>query len=186
VEISGRAGMSPKSVRAHIHKFLECGLVCEKQEMGKSFFQADRTCPIFAELSALVVKLTNHPGGGATVLIVEDQPATAQITRILLESWGYRVLEAHTPDDARRLFSDDPEIHLLLTDVYMPGTNGPQLASELLNLKPELRVVLMSGDSMADSLPRGWAFLQKPFNPSGLARIVRRELDRPSLRINAV
>jgi CheY-like chemotaxis protein len=177
-ELAGRSGISPKSARPHITRMLECGLIVQKQELGKVAFQADRSCPVFPDLSALVLRLTNAPGAGATVLVVEDQPATAQITRILLESWGYRVFEAHRPEDALQIFSQEPDIHLLLTDVYMPGMNGPELAHRMLASKPDLRIVLMSGDPGADGLPRGCAFLQKPFNPSGLARIVRRQLDR--------
>jgi DNA-binding NtrC family response regulator len=62
--------------------------------------------------------------------------------------------------------------------------SGAQLACELRRHKPELSVVLMSGDLSPDVMPRRCAFLQKPFNPSGLARIVRRELEHFAPRIN--
>ena len=183
-DLAERAGTSAKSARPYIRKLLDCGLVRVKQEHGQAWYQPDRSCPVFAELSSILVKLTAE-SGGATILVVEDQPATAQVTRILLESWGYRVFETHESDEALRVFGEEPDIHLLLTDINMPGMNGSQLAGELRRRKPNLGVVLMSGDLAAESLPRGCAFLQKPFNPSGLARTVRRELERFVPRINA-
>jgi CheY-like chemotaxis protein len=183
-ELAGRAGASPKSTRPYMLKLLDCGLVSMKHERGQSWFQPDRACPIFPEISSILLKLSEE-SGGATILVVEDQPATAQVTRILLESWGYRVLETHLPEEALRVFGEQPEVHLLLTDVNMPGMNGPQLACELRRRKPDLGVVLMSGDLGTDAAPRGCGFLQKPFNPSGLARVVRRELERFVPRINA-
>jgi CheY-like chemotaxis protein len=183
-ELSIRAGSSAKSTRPYISKLQSCGLLRTKHEHGQAWFQADRSCPVYAELTSMMVKLSAE-SGGATILVVEDQPATAQVTRILLESWGYRVLETHQPEEARRVFDEQPEIHLLLSDVNMPGMSGGELASELRRLKPDLAVVLMSGDLGADGAPQGCSFLQKPFNPGGLARIVRRELERNVPRINA-
>jgi CheY-like chemotaxis protein len=128
-----------------------------------------------------VTKLTPQTNTAETILVVEDQPATAQITRILLESWGYRVLEAHDGNEALSLFARDGDgIHLLLTDVIMPGMNGQQLASELVQRKPELRVVFMSGYPSDHLNQPNAAFLPKPFNPASLSRMVRKELDRPA------
>jgi CheY-like chemotaxis protein len=127
-----------------------------------------------------VSKLTAQSGGGETILVVEDQPATAQITRILLESWGYQVLEAHSAREAVQLYNQhENEIHLLLTDVIMPETTGPQLADQLLDRNPELCVVYMSGYP-ADELARREeaAFLPKPFNPASLSKMVRKQLDK--------
>jgi CheY-like chemotaxis protein len=183
-ELAVRAGSSTKSTRPYISKLESCGLLRTRHEHGQAWFQADQSCPIYAELASMMVKLSAE-SGGATILVVEDQPATAQVTRILLESWGYRVLETHRPEEAMRVFGEQPEIHLLLSDVNMPGMNGGELASELRRLKPDLPVVFMSGDSGPDGAPQRCSFLQKPFNPSGLARIVRRELERSVPRINA-
>src|SRR6185437_14278457 len=109
-------------------------------------YQADPECPIFDELRSIVAKLAPKSRCSQTILVVEDQPATAQITRILLESWGYRVLEARGGVEALGIYDQcDGAIDLLLTDVIMPGMNGPQLAEELLNRNPELRIVYMSG-----------------------------------------
>ena len=75
--------------------------------MARPHFQPDPECQIFAELQAMVMKLTSG-SGGETILVVEDTAATAQITRILLESWGYRVFEAHTPREALELSTRTP------------------------------------------------------------------------------
>lgn len=182
-ELAAKSGVSAKSARPYISRLLDCGLLLTKQDRGQLCFQPDRTCPVYAELASMMVKLGGK-SSGATILIVEDQPATAQVTRILLESWGYRVLEAHLPDEALRIFGEQPDVQLLLTDINMPGMSGRDLACELRRRKPELSIVLMSGDPGSDSFPKGCAFLQKPFNPSGLARIIRRELEHFVPRIN--
>jgi CheY-like chemotaxis protein len=131
-------------------------------------------------MQGIVTKLTSETRDAETILIVEDQEATAQITRILLESWGYRVLEAHSGPEALDLLSvDGSAVQLVLTDVIMPGMSGPQLAAELLARRPDLRIVFMSGYP-ADQLNQSdIAFLPKPFNPSSLSRMIRKELDRP-------
>src|SRR5689334_10624750 len=159
-DLSGRVGIRAGSVRPHIAALHEAGLVREKHDAGKAFFQADPSSPVFDDLRSIVNKLSVKADGGETILIVEDQPATAQITRILLESWGYRVLEAHTLPEAYENFEKHgAEIHLLLTDVNMPDVTGPQLARELTRRKPTLRVVYMSGYPDDQVSTAGAAFL---------------------------
>ncbi len=180
-ELAGRAGMQPASLRPHMAQLRQAGLIREKAEGGRPCFQPDPGCPIFEELRAIVGKLTAQADSAETILIVEDQPATAQITRILLESWGYRVLEAHSGQEALAVFEKDGDaVHLVLTDVIMPGLSGPQLASELQSRRPDLRIVFMSGYPNDQLNQPDTAFLPKPFNPSSLSRMVRKELDRPA------
>jgi two-component system cell cycle sensor histidine kinase/response regulator CckA len=95
------------------------------------------------------------------------------------------VLEASTPHDACEIFAKrGEEIGLLLTDVVMPGMNGPALAQRLVGLRPELRVLFISGYAdMAIPLDRenpNVSFLSKPFQASVLAERVRQMLARPS------
>ena len=182
-DLSHRVALTGKSTRPYLSRLIDCGLIHTKHEQGQTWFQPDRGSPVFPEIASMMLKLSAG-SGSATILVVEDQVATAQVTRILLESWGYRVLEAHMPDEALRLFDEQPDIQLLLSDVHMPGMSGTELACELRRQRPELSVVLMSGDLGPETMPRGCAFLQKPFNPSGLARIVRRELEHIAPRIN--
>jgi CheY-like chemotaxis protein len=180
-ELSGRAGVNPATLRRHLALLRDAGLVREKADGGRPWFQANPACPVHDEMRAIVTKLTAHTRAAETILIVEDQEATAQITRILLESWGYRVLEAHSGAEALEIFKQHGDaIELVLTDVIMPGMSGPQIAGELVRQRPGLRVAYMSGYP-SDQLNRlDAAFLPKPFNPHSLSRMIRRELDRPA------
>ena len=81
-------------------------------------------------------------GGNETVLLVEDDVAVRAIAQRILDKNGYRVLVADTVAEATRLAQTYPErIDLLLTDVVMPGTTGPELAARLIGVRPELRVL---------------------------------------------
>jgi CheY-like chemotaxis protein len=178
-ELAGRAGVQPASLRPHLAALRRAGIVRGKTQGRRTWFQVDSTCPVFAELQSLVGKLGPRAGRPETILIVEDQEATAQITRILLESWGYRVIEAHSGAEALALFQQHrDEVRLVLTDMIMPGLSGVQLAGELIRLKPGLRIVFMSGYATDPPDGSGAAFLPKPFNPGSLSRTIRRELDR--------
>jgi CheY-like chemotaxis protein len=187
-ELAGRAGVQPDSLRFHIAALREGGVIRGKEDGGCHWYQADPGCPVYAELQSMVTKLTTH-AEGETILVVEDQPATARITRILLESWGYRVLEAHGGLEALGVYErHDGAIHLLLTDVSMPGMTGPELVDELRRRRPGLRVVFMSGYPTGNLGLCNAAFLSKPFNPARLSRMIRKELDRaeaPARRMNA-
>jgi PAS domain S-box-containing protein len=124
-------------------------------------------------------------GGTETILVVEDEPNLREITRIFLEDYGYRVLEAVDVEEALQIaktFADS--IHLLLTDVIMPGMSGRQLASQILTARPEMKVVYMSGynDDMLvhhEVLEPGVTLLQKPFDKVQLARKIRSILNGP-------
>lgn len=143
-------------------------------------YQANPQCPFFADIQAMMAKAATReaPAGWETILVVDDQPATLKVARILLESFGYRVLAAADAQEAIILFRQHrDQIRLLLTDVVMPDVNGPQLAERLRGIKPDLRVIYMSGypnDELRDS---GAVFLSKPFNPAGLSKAVREALD---------
>lgn len=192
-ELAGRAGVRPGSIQPHIVRLRESGIVREEKGTGRAQFQPNPECQIFAELQAIVMKLTSG-SGGETILVVEDTAATAQITRILLDSWGYRALEAHTPAEALDLFDAHAnDIRLVLTDVMMPQMSGSQLADELRRRNPEVRVVYMSGYPDMELSSMNEMFLAKPFNPAGLSQMVRKALDtaidapgcRPVKRLNA-
>jgi CheY-like chemotaxis protein len=123
--------------------------------------------------------------GKETILLVEDEQAVRELTRMVLSKRGYSVLEALNPADAERLAgSHGTEIHLLLTDVVMPGMSGHELAKRLTARHRNLRVLYMSGythNVIAEdgTLEEGLSFLQKPFTPQVLAQKVRETLDRP-------
>ncbi len=121
--------------------------------------------------------------GTETVLVVEDEPAVLTLSRRALEAQGYIVLTASDAAAALRVVErHGGTIHLLVTDVVMPGKSGRELADKLAAQRPGIRVLYMSGypgDAVVahGSLPAGSAFLQKPFSPDSLARKVRDVLD---------
>ena len=125
------------------------------------------------------------PRGTGTVLVVEDQSAVRGVAREMLERSGYRVLEAATGDAALRLAaSHKGAIDLLLTDVVMPGLSGRQLAQQLAEIRPQMRVLFMSGytdDAVVHHgmLEPGIHYLQKPFTRDGIARKVHEVLRAP-------
>jgi len=118
------------------------------------------------------------PGGNETILLVEDDEALRHLARDILETTGYRVLEAPNADAAFRICEQNPGIHLLLTDVVMPELGGPELAERLKALYPEMCVLYMSGyadDAIVHHgvLDKGTNFLAKPFSPNALGLKVR-------------
>ena len=130
-----------------------------------------------------------HPApGGAmageeTVLLVEDETSVRDLLRETLQRQGYRVLAANSGEQAmERARSHRGPIHILVSDVVMPGMGGPELAERLAPLHPELRVLHISGYADDAILRHGvsegtTAFLQKPFTPEALVRKMREVLD---------
>ncbi|MCI0684555.1 MAG: response regulator [Gemmataceae bacterium] len=122
------------------------------------------------------------PTGSETVLLAEDEEAVRTWMALALRDMGYTVLTATRADEALKLANDYSEpIHLLVTDVIMPKVMGPQLARSFSELRPETRVLYMSGYADDQTFPAELretsAFLQKPFTVSTLAWAVRNVLD---------
>lgn len=124
--------------------------------------------------------------GKETVLLVEDDRQVRDLARTVLAQRGYSVL---APDESSTVVSvaeqNAMNIHLLLTDVIMPGINGRDLARRLLQCNPAVRVLYMSGytENVAGEhgmLDPGTHFLPKPFTPTSLADKVREVLDGPT------
>jgi signal transduction histidine kinase len=127
--------------------------------------------------------------GCETVLLVEDEPSVRESTQRSLTANGYVVLAAGDADEARTIFRNrSGDIHLLLTDVIMPGDSGPALAAELVKSHPGLRVLYMSGYTANELGPHGLArpeapLLRKPFTMGQLTRRLRAVLAGPPGRI---
>lgn len=121
---------------------------------------------------------------GCTILVVDDEAIVLRVMRGILANHGYRVLAAADANEALEMFRREPHIDLLLADVVMPGTSGPELAETLLLFDPGLRVLFTAG--MPDSpliragvLDRGFAFIPKPFLPGELIAKVREVMGAP-------
>jgi CheY-like chemotaxis protein len=117
-----------------------------------------------------------------TVLVVEDAQAVRELARRLLQRQGYTVLVASNAEEALRLFVDQPSIDLLLTDVVMPGASGPELIKQLVERRPAMKVIYMSGYTeeaivQHGVLKPGIAFLHKPFTADTLERKLREVLE---------
>jgi len=120
--------------------------------------------------------------GTETILLVEDEVAVRDLIVTILSQRGYEVIVARHPAHAEEIATKFPhEIHLLLTDVVMPGTSGRELAARIGARRPGIRVLYMSGytENVITSggmLEKGLAFLQKPFSPVALSQKVREVL----------
>jgi nitrogen-specific signal transduction histidine kinase/CheY-like chemotaxis protein len=121
--------------------------------------------------------------GSETVLVVEDEPALLRLTTRALETLGYRVLATSNPQSAMAMANGpDGPVHMLVTDIVMPGMNGRSLAERLSEVVPNLKCLFVSGypDGAMGSdgvLDERVHFLQKPYSPKALAEKVRQVLE---------
>ena len=173
---------------AMVHGFLKQsgGHVFVKSEPGmgstfKIYFPVTDDVPSLGKPHTVI---ENLPRGNETILLVEDEDAVRALIRRVVQDRGFAVLEASSGDEAICLATKyDRPIHLLLSDVVMPGMGGRVVAERILALKPEMKVLYLSGYTTDAVVRHGVfqsevAFLQKPFTPSTLAQKVREVLDR--------
>lgn len=129
------------------------------------------------------------PGRGELILIVEDDALVRHAVAEILEKYGYRVVSCADGVDAKAVFGSRPdEISLVVTDVDMPRLGGVALARALLELRPAVRLIAMSGlsrsETGASDVPAikqlAHAFLLKPFQPEELLGAVHRLLQVPA------
>ena len=124
-------------------------------------------------------------GGKEKILLVEDEPVLRELVREILQAYQYQVIEAGSGVEALRIWDEHGgNFDLLLTDIVMPGgLNGSELAEQLRQRKPKLKVIFSSGYSAESSSKElqedETAFLPKPYLPQQLAQKVRHRLDSP-------
>ena len=108
-----------------------------------------------------------------TILVVDDDQDIRELLQLLLDDVGYTVLAAGSGEEAIQICEQHPEgIHLLLTDIMLASESGPVLASSLVALQPQMKVIFMSGQPPDhDAL-----FIQKPFDPEVLIEKIQEVL----------
>jgi len=159
--------------------------VYSEPERGSTFKVYFPRIDAAVEPLAPSVPASSQPGA-ETVLVTEDDPALLKMAVRVLQTAGYRVLQASTPEQATELAERHADnIDLLLTDVVLPGMSGRALAEGLSARSPMLKVLYMSGytdDAVVRRgvLARDTQFIQKPFTHDSLLLKVRETLDRPS------
>ncbi|RNC68635.1 MAG: hybrid sensor histidine kinase/response regulator [Desulfuromonadales bacterium] len=121
--------------------------------------------------------------GTETILVIEDEAGVLNLAVRTLSLKGYNVLQASRPAEAEKLFEHNRDrVDLVLTDVVMPGKNGPALVEEFRGKRPGLKIIFMSGYTDDTIAPQHMndhqtAFIRKPFTPDGLTEKVREVLD---------
>jgi CheY-like chemotaxis protein len=160
------------------------GYVFVQSELGRGtvftiyFPRVDEPCDA---LGTTPVSITSA-GGSETILLVEDEESVRQLVRETLAARGYHVIEACNGNAALALAASQSEtIHLVITDIVMPGLSGHELVEQLTPARPSIKVLYLSGyaqDALATPLASGAqkAFLQKPFTLQSLSRKVREVL----------
>ena len=126
----------------------------------------------------------NPPTSAHTILVVDDDAALCRFICLLLTQYGYTALHALNADDAHQVSNrHSGEINLLLVDIAMAGTSGPQLAQELQSTRPNLRLLFMSGLVTEKNFQGvlGGSFIHKPFSPSALVDKIQSVLTGKSL-----
>jgi PAS domain S-box-containing protein len=153
-------------------------------DAGSTFTMHFPAAPPAARLTEPAAVVAETGRGIETVLLVEDEDSVRAIVSAVLRRQGYQVLETSGARMACEIFAERQDIDLLLTDVIMPDMNGPALAQRLIGLRPELRVLFMSGYADMTSPPGGDSpnvgFLSKPFQASALTARVAQMLARPT------
>lgn len=143
----------------------------------------------YTELEQLFSKnqIVTEIGGTETILVVDDNEIMRKTLVKMLETLGYHILEADSSQKAIEIFtSHQGTVHLVLSDVVMPETNGPEMVKKLLKLQPQLKVVFMSGyagdeiidDDVFKILHSEKAFIEKPFIKEEIGLIIRQHLDK--------
>ena len=157
--------------------------VCSAPGEGATF---EVFLPVASEPLPLAEKVDIEPAlpGEITVLVVDDDGAVLSAVSRLLERWGFEVLSAESADQAVAISrAEDGRIHLLVTDVLMPGPSGSRLARQLAEERPDMQVLLMSGytpEKLSPEELEGFHFVTKPFSAARLRRHIAELVGDPA------
>ncbi len=142
----------------------------------------------YAELNNSFLKMKkSEEGGTKTILVVDDNEDTREVIVSMLEALGYKLLEANSSQKALEIVQSNIDtIHLVLSDVVMPKTNGPKMIEQILKVIPGIKVIFMSGyaedeivhDDVFNILNKKTAFIKKPFEIKAINRIIRQQFEK--------
>jgi CheY-like chemotaxis protein len=186
-EVGKGTGLGLSTVYGIVRQHEACIVVESEVGRGTTFRIYLPRVEAPAETPELVGPPAETPRAVETILLVEDEAEVRAIAREALTMTGYTVLDAPTAREALQIAEKEAgAIHLLVTDVVMPGLNGREVTAGLKMSHPEARVLYMSGytdDAIVHRgvLDPGTVLLAKPFTPDGLARKVREVLDAPAV-----
>ncbi|HLS18644.1 MAG TPA: ATP-binding protein, partial [Paracoccaceae bacterium] len=166
----------------HVHN-LDQGGACFTILLPRAWADEKEDRPV--EVAPVSVDLT----GQGAVMLVEDEAPVRSFASRALRLRGYRVIEAESAEDAMALLSDDGEqVDVLVSDVVMPGMDGPTFADKARKLRPGLRVIFISGyaeDSFRQSvIGSDFIFLPKPFSLNELTSKVKEAMEASGMRDN--
>ncbi|MGQ9618777.1 MAG: PAS domain S-box protein [Candidatus Aminicenantia bacterium] len=166
-----------KQLRGHISVYSELG-------KGTTFHIYLPVCFEEDEIDReRVIESEKLPSGKETILVVEDEKEILELLKEVLESLGYKIITASRREEAvMKVEGCEGKIDLLLTDVVLPGTSGPEIARELAEKFPEMKVLFMSGYTyekipLSEILEGRTNFISKPFSPFSIAKKIRDILD---------
>jgi two-component system cell cycle sensor histidine kinase/response regulator CckA len=182
-------GLGLSTVYAIVHQ--SGGAVEVQSEPGRGsrfsiYFHRTTEAPAVSEAPDDPTPAEKSPRGHGAVLLVEDEAMVRDLLVESLTSAGFQVTTAKHGQEALRLLSENHvAVDILVTDVVMPGLAGPELAARVLEKRPGIPVLYISGYTSDELGPRGplepWeSFLQKPFSPASLIRKIRTALERPA------
>jgi len=132
----------------------------------------------------VTTEFTTLKGGTETILLAEDEISIRKFTKNVIEKFGYKVIDAFDGEDALEKFRDNKDnIQLLILDVGMPKKTGSDAYKEIKNIRPDIKVIFISGYNpdilhKKGVLKEGLNFIAKPFLPTELLRKVREVLDK--------
>lgn len=177
-----RGGLGLASVLGFVHQ--SGGFVAVESAPGRGT-KFSLFLPLHAEPAEVAVAPQNgagHVTGHEVILVAEDEAAVREVVARSLRMRGYKVIEARNGGEALHILQQgEPAVDLLVTDLEMPVLGGRELARAARSLRSDLPIVFMSGHSdndeaLRDLIERRYPYLQKPFRPDALAKVVRDQL----------
>jgi two-component system, cell cycle sensor histidine kinase and response regulator CckA len=119
--------------------------------------------------------------GTGRILVVDDDPVVRKIVITILQKFGYNVFDAPSGQHGLKCVLEHPEIDLVLSDIVMPELSGPEMIDRILEMRPAMKVIFMTGgaDNLLLHQVKRFGVLEKPFTIPGLLGAIRNGLEKP-------